>query len=62
MRIIFLGARFAINQTKVGLIKVLMNYKIDVCEKTQIPIVHHPLSALLLQTTHDIYVKLIKLA
>ncbi|XP_012543143.1 cytochrome P450 6a2 [Monomorium pharaonis] len=57
-----IGARFAINQTKIGLIKVLMNYKIDVCEKTQIPIVHNPLSSLMLQTTHGIYVKLTKLA
>lgn len=57
-----IGARFAINQTKIGLIKVLTNYKIDVCEKTQIPIVHAPLGSLMLQTTHGIYVKLTKLA
>ncbi|KAL6255993.1 hypothetical protein P5V15_013228 [Pogonomyrmex californicus] len=54
-----IGARFAVNQTKVGLIKVLMNYKIDVCEKTQIPVLA-PLSSLMLQTTHGIYVKLTK--
>ncbi|XP_024870952.1 cytochrome P450 6a2-like [Temnothorax curvispinosus] len=57
-----IGTRFAANQTKIGLIKVLMNYKIDVCEKTQIPIVHAPLSYWMLQTTHGIYVKLTKLA
>lgn len=57
----FIGARFAMNQTKVGLIKVLMNYKIEVCEKTQNPIVINPLSILMLQPDHGIYVKLIKL-
>ncbi|XP_011159731.1 probable cytochrome P450 6a14 [Solenopsis invicta] len=56
-----IGARFAAYQTKVGLIKVLMNYKINVCEKTQIPIVLAPQSPLTLQTTHGIYVKLTKL-
>jgi len=59
---VFLGARFAINQTKLGLIKVLINYKIDVCERTQIPIVHVPMSAIMLQPNHGIYVKLTKLA
>ncbi|XP_011878211.1 PREDICTED: cytochrome P450 6a2-like [Vollenhovia emeryi] len=57
-----IGARFAVNQTMVGLIKVLMNYKIEVCEKTQIPLVYTPLSTLLLQSTHGIYVKLTKLS
>ncbi|NP_001306576.1 probable cytochrome P450 6a14 [Solenopsis invicta] len=56
-----IGARFAVNQTKVGLIKVLMNYKLDVCEKTQIPVVLAPLSGLMFQTTHGIYVKLSKI-
>nr|XP_012216733.1 PREDICTED: cytochrome P450 6A1-like [Linepithema humile] len=57
-----IGARFAINQMKIGLIKVLMNYKIDVCEKTQMPIVNHPLSIMMLQPNHGIYVKLTRLA
>lgn len=57
-----IGARFAVNQTKVGLIKVLMNYKIDVCEKTKIPVTHEPLSGLMLQINHGLYVKLTKLA
>lgn len=56
-----IGSRFAINQTKIGLIKVLMNYKIDVCEMTQIPLIHAPWSNFMFQTTHGIYVKLIKL-
>ncbi|XP_076659950.1 putative cytochrome P450 6a14 [Halictus rubicundus] len=29
-----IGARFAIYQTKIGLIKILQHYKVDVCEKT----------------------------
>ncbi|KAL0127791.1 hypothetical protein PUN28_003203 [Cardiocondyla obscurior] len=57
-----IGARFAVNQTKVGLIKVLTNYKIDICEKTQIPIQLAPLSSLMLQTTHGIYLKLTKIS
>jgi cytochrome P450 family 6 len=56
-----IGARFAINQTKVGLIKVLTNYKIDVCEETQ-DLTFNPLSFLMLQTTQGIHVKLTKLA
>jgi len=59
--IVFLGARFAINQTKIGLIKVLMNYKIDVCEMTQIPLIRAPWTNFMFQITHGIYVKLTKL-
>lgn len=32
-----IGARFAIYQTKIGLIKTLRNFKVSVCEKTMIP-------------------------
>ncbi|XP_012055383.1 PREDICTED: cytochrome P450 6a2-like [Atta cephalotes] len=56
-----IGARFAINQIKIGLIKVLMNYKIDVCEMTQIPLIRAPWTNFMFQTTHGIYVKLTKL-
>ncbi|KYN36899.1 Cytochrome P450 6a2 [Trachymyrmex septentrionalis] len=56
-----IGARFATNQTKIGLIKVLMNYKIDVCEMTQIPLIHAPWTNFMFQTTHGIHVKLTKL-
>ncbi|KAG5322006.1 C6A22 protein, partial [Acromyrmex heyeri] len=56
-----IGKRFAINQTKIGLIKVLINYKIDVCEMTQIPLIHAPWTNFLFQITHGVYVKLTKL-
>jgi len=56
------GARFAIYQVKIGLIKVLMNYKIDVCEKTEIPIIHHPMSHIMLQPKNGVHVRLIKMA
>ena len=36
------GARFAIFQTKIGLIKILRTYKVDVCERTQIPYINEP--------------------
>jgi len=34
-KFLFLGARFAIFQSKIGLIKILRNYKFETCEKTQ---------------------------
>ncbi|KOC60363.1 Cytochrome P450 6a2 [Habropoda laboriosa] len=39
-----IGARFAIYQTKVGLIKMLQNFKVDVCEKTLIPYECNPIA------------------
>lgn len=33
----FSGIRFGIYQTKVGLIRMLQNFKVNVCEKTMIP-------------------------
>ena len=35
--IFFLGARFGNFQTKVGIITVLKNYRLDICDKTTIP-------------------------
>ncbi|KZC12359.1 putative cytochrome P450 6a14 [Dufourea novaeangliae] len=32
-----IGARFAVYQSKVGVISILRNYRVDVCEKTTIP-------------------------
>ncbi|XP_046602917.1 cytochrome P450 6j1-like isoform X2 [Neodiprion virginianus] len=42
-----IGARFAVYQTKLGLIKVLSNFKVDVCDKTYIPYKPDPKSFLL---------------
>lgn len=39
---LFSGARFAVHQSKVGLAKILRNYKIETCEKTPIPYVNDP--------------------
>lgn len=55
-----IGARFAIYQSKVGLIKILRNYKIDVCEKTMIPYVIDP-AAFLLAPKGGIYLKITKI-
>ena len=44
---IIIGARFAIYQTKVGLIKILKNFRVDVCEKTPIPYINNPRAFLL---------------
>lgn len=35
-----IGARFAIFQTKIGLIKILRTYKVDICDQTQIPYIN----------------------
>ncbi|CAK9801806.1 Probable cytochrome P450 6a14 [Anthophora plagiata] len=54
-----IGARFAIFQTKIGLIKILRNYKVDVCEKTQIPFINEPLT-FTLAPKHGIILKVTK--
>ncbi|KAK2586450.1 hypothetical protein KPH14_010725 [Odynerus spinipes] len=55
-----IGARFAVFQTKVGLIKTLRKYKVEVCEKTPIPYVKHP-NAFLLVPKDGLYLKLTKI-
>lgn len=55
----FLGARFANYQSKVGLIKILQHYKVEVCDKTQIPYLINPKS-FLLAPTDGIHVKISK--
>lgn len=39
---IFLGARFGLLQTKLGLATLLRKYRFEVCEKTPIPAVLDP--------------------
>ncbi|XP_072756848.1 cytochrome P450 6A1-like isoform X2 [Anoplolepis gracilipes] len=53
-----IGARFAIFQTKIGLIKILRNYKVETCEKTLIPYVINP-KALMLAPKGGIHLKII---
>ena len=55
-----IGARFAVYQSKVGLINVLRNHNIDVCEKTTIPYVIDP-GAFLLAPKGGIYLKITKM-
>ncbi|XP_058794276.1 cytochrome P450 6A1-like isoform X2 [Phymastichus coffea] len=45
-----IAARFANYQSKVGLIKILSKYKVDVCDETCVPYVIHPRSFLLTPT------------
>lgn len=54
-----IGARFAVFQTKVGLIKTLRKYKVEVCEKTPIPYINLP-NAFLLAPKDGLYLKLSK--
>nr|XP_034178244.1 cytochrome P450 6a2-like [Osmia lignaria] len=50
------GARFANYPIKIGLITILRNYKVDVCEKTRIPY-EFDLAAFLLTPKEGIYLK-----
>lgn len=54
-----IGARFAVYQSKIGLIKILRKYRVDVCEKTQIPYINEP-SAFLLAPKGGIILKISK--
>ncbi|XP_070162794.1 cytochrome P450 6a2-like [Polyergus mexicanus] len=55
-----IGARFAVYQTKIGLIRILRNYKVETCDKTQIPYIIDP-KAFLLAPKGGIYLKIIKI-
>nr|XP_033326768.1 probable cytochrome P450 6a14 [Megalopta genalis] len=54
-----IGARFAVFQTRIGLIKILRNYKVDICEKTVIPYEVNP-RTFLLAPNHPITLKVTK--
>ncbi|XP_016922081.2 cytochrome P450 6A1-like [Apis cerana] len=54
-----IGARFANYQVKVGLIMILRNYKVEVCEKTMIPYQFDP-NLFLLGPKGGIYLKIMK--
>ncbi|XP_033229661.1 uncharacterized protein LOC117181207 [Belonocnema kinseyi] len=56
-----IGARFAVYQTKVGLIQILKHYRVDVCEKTAIPYVNNPYG-FLLQPVEGIHLKFSKVS
>ncbi|XP_018345204.1 PREDICTED: cytochrome P450 6j1-like [Trachymyrmex septentrionalis] len=55
-----IGARFGVYQTKIGLIKALRNYKFETCEKTPIPYVNNPKTALL-SPKDGLHLKIIKI-
>nr|XP_031836144.1 cytochrome P450 6A1-like [Nomia melanderi]XP_031836145.1 cytochrome P450 6A1-like [Nomia melanderi] len=55
-----IGARFAIFQTKIGLIKILRNHKVDVCKATVIPYQINE-RAFLLTPNHPITLKISKI-
>ncbi|XP_044004564.1 cytochrome P450 6A1-like [Aphidius gifuensis] len=54
------GARFAYQQSKVGIIKMLEKYYVDVCEKTEIPYKVNP-KGFLLAPLNGIYLKFTKI-
>lgn len=60
-RFFSLGARFAAHQSKVGLIKIIRNYKVEPCEKTQIPYIESPKHPFLLAPKDGIYLKVTKI-
>ncbi|KAK9308090.1 hypothetical protein QLX08_001809 [Tetragonisca angustula] len=55
-----IGARFAVYQTKIGLIKILRNYKIDVCPETPIPYKFNPFTFILTPST-SLYLKMTRI-
>ncbi|XP_051173284.1 cytochrome P450 6B1-like [Leptopilina boulardi] len=55
-----IGARFAVFQTKVGLIKILQNFRVEKCEKTPMTYVINP-KAIVLSPQEDIYLKFTEL-
>lgn len=55
-----IGARFAVFQSKIGLIKIIRGYKVDVCEQTAIPYKHNP-GAFFLAPAHPITLKVTKI-
>ncbi|KYQ47425.1 Cytochrome P450 6A1 [Trachymyrmex zeteki] len=56
-----IGARFGVYQSKIGLIKVLRNYKFETCEKTPtLPYVKNP-KTFLLTPKELMYLKIIKI-
>ncbi|CAL7933199.1 unnamed protein product [Xylocopa violacea] len=54
-----IGARFAVYQSKLGLITILRNHKVEVCNKTMIPYVIDP-AAFLLAPKGEICLKITK--
>lgn len=55
-----IGARFAVYQTKIGLIKILRNFEVQVCNKTLIPYKVNPYTSLLIPIT-GLYLNVVKL-
>ncbi|XP_076285745.1 putative cytochrome P450 6a13 isoform X1 [Lasioglossum baleicum] len=55
-----IASRFAQLQAKLGLIKILRNHKVDVCEKTMIPCEYEK-GAILLQPKGGIYLNITKM-
>ncbi|KAF7988496.1 hypothetical protein HCN44_001069 [Aphidius gifuensis] len=55
-----MSMRFAYQQSKVGLIKILERYRVDVCDKTDIPYKINP-KAFTINPLNGIYLKLTKL-
>ncbi|XP_016922170.2 probable cytochrome P450 6a14 [Apis cerana] len=55
-----IGLRFATYQSKIGLIKILSNYKIEICDKTLIPYKYDPFSFISLPLK-GIFLKITKL-
>lgn len=55
-----IGARFAVYQTKIGLITIVRNFKCDVSEKTEIPYEFDPL-AFIMCPKNGLYLKITKI-
>lgn len=58
--ILILGERFAVYQTRMGLIKMLKDFRVDVCEKTIMPYENDP-KTMALNPKGGIFLKISKL-
>lgn len=39
--------RFGMMQSKIGIVKILLNYELSLCDKSTVPMVFHPAQAFL---------------
>nr|XP_033326765.1 cytochrome P450 6B1-like [Megalopta genalis] len=56
-----IGMRFAVFKWKLGIFKILLRYKVEICEQTKLPFEFNP-RTFLLAPKDDIYLKMTKVA
>lgn len=59
IRLSFLGKRFGLLQTKMGLITVLKKYRVEPTSKTEVPLIFSPKCILITATEGPIHLRLV---